>query len=524
MVRIFAVVLAAMALSCSDAPTEPPPVPVPATLEIVSGNEQEGVAGSSVPDSLVVQVRDQNGQPLGQSRVEWDALHGQTHPSSTLADHEGRARTAWTLGTTAGPQKVTARVGSLERSFAAEAHAGAVARLELEPSRVAFDRLGDTARIHVTGFDSHGNVALVRVAWRSSDRYVASVDSAGLVTTWGYGTATLHATAGTVEASVDVVIEATPDRVDRIFFAILSPEEEYGLYVIRADGGDLRRLTDLTDGFLEWDWDVSPDGTRIALTLWPDGYTRRVLYWMFVDTPLPRQFFDWRPWPRPRWSPDGREIAFQGHIDGSLRVHTPATGETERIVVDEVSIATSGGPAWRPDGQQLAWCSFVGSKACQIHVVDRDGGNRRQLTHDEFNLSHSPLYAPDGSGLLYTWAGELVLDPLDGSDAQVLFRGNGGGGDSGVQWHPEGNRILFDNGGISVYDFSTGSVHVLLDDYYARGPRWSPTADRVAYVVRPGGNAEPGLWVRHSATGESVRIYGHPDLERYVRWQPRQDR
>ena len=55
----------------------------------------------------------------------------------------------------------------------------------------------------------------------------------------------------------------------------------------------------------------------------------------------------------PRWSPDGRRIAFISDRDGSDNLWTlPAEGGVPRRVTKEVDFALSS-PAWTPDGQYI---------------------------------------------------------------------------------------------------------------------------------------------------------------------------
>jgi hypothetical protein len=86
-----------------------------AYVTAVSGDGQVGMVGERLAEPLGVQVVDANGVPLRQVAVEWEveAGGGSVSRSVTHTDGQGRASVEWTLGPTAGSQRVRARVGSL---------------------------------------------------------------------------------------------------------------------------------------------------------------------------------------------------------------------------------------------------------------------------------------------------------------------------------------------------------------------------------------------------------------------------
>ena len=82
-------------------------VAIPQTLSIVSGNEQEGASGVSLPEPFVVSVLDQNGAGYTGATVTFVVTSGDgTLSAATLTtDADGRAATTLTLGR--GPETVT---------------------------------------------------------------------------------------------------------------------------------------------------------------------------------------------------------------------------------------------------------------------------------------------------------------------------------------------------------------------------------------------------------------------------------
>ena len=89
--------------------------PRPKTLDKVSGDELEGPAGAAMPQPFVVQIRDQNGNPLEGVAVTFEVTAGGGTLSATTAttDADGLASATLTLGRDPGSNTVTARVSEL---------------------------------------------------------------------------------------------------------------------------------------------------------------------------------------------------------------------------------------------------------------------------------------------------------------------------------------------------------------------------------------------------------------------------
>ena len=89
---------------------------MPHTLTKVSGDGQEGPAGTQLANPFVVSVLDQNGSPLAGAAVRFavTAGGGALSSTTTTTDANGRARSTLTLGSDPGRNTVTATVEGLE--------------------------------------------------------------------------------------------------------------------------------------------------------------------------------------------------------------------------------------------------------------------------------------------------------------------------------------------------------------------------------------------------------------------------
>ena len=146
---------------------------------------------------LTADVRDQNGQVKAGAVVAWSS----SDVSVAVVDG-GLVRAVGN-----GTATVTAASGQASGSaeVAVEQEASAV---EITPTAAAaLAAVGDTVRLAATAVDANGHpVAGAVFAWSSGDEAVATVDSAGLVTAVGNGTAMVTATSGQASGSADITV------------------------------------------------------------------------------------------------------------------------------------------------------------------------------------------------------------------------------------------------------------------------------------------------------------------------------
>lgn len=194
----------------------------------------------------------------------------------------------------------------------------------------------------------------------------------------------------TTSAAVDLVPSFSHDG-KRIAFES-NREGEFRIYVMNADGADQRRIssgpgTDMGAKF-------SPDGTRIAFASdrAGDGYD---MYVMGADgTGIKRLTTGVHNDFSRSWSPDSREIAFNGNrqglgqifiVDrdgGNMRQVTDNPGSTPAFSPGGLFPSFRGDvtPAWSPDGRKLVFSSDRNGHF-EIYTINTDGTGLQRLTY-----------------------------------------------------------------------------------------------------------------------------------------------
>jgi large repetitive protein len=214
LVWIPTALLVCAAAGCKD--SAGPPEERVATIEVASGNAQEGTVATALPQPIVIRALDAQGNAVRGASVAWvvAAANGTIAPVSEVTDAEGRASATWTLGTTASTLGGTATIGTASVSFTAIAKAGAAKTLTLSPGTLVLDAIGATGTFTANALDEYDNAITGRApAWMSASTSIAMVDATGKVTAVTTGTTTVKATLDGVTGEGEVNVAPQPTLI-----------------------------------------------------------------------------------------------------------------------------------------------------------------------------------------------------------------------------------------------------------------------------------------------------------------------
>jgi TolB protein len=239
--------------------------------------------------------------------------------------------------------------------------------------------------------------------------------------------------------------------------SVVEDQRDLDIYVMRADGSDVQRLTNdrVADGAPAW----SPDGDRIAFASAPGLGTEDL---------------------------DGIIVVVDA--DGQGRVDVTRHADTPGAVWDSL-------PAWSPDGSLIAFARATlaagTTPRLDLYVVEPDGGGERPLIED----ASEPAWSQDGSLIAFSstrdrfgqtcfhecgTSPELYVARADGTGLVRLTRSEAS--DVSPAWSPDGARIAFTSdrsnrnahqNEIYVMDTNGGNVRRLTEnDVWDLEPAW----------------------------------------------------
>ena len=152
-------------------------------------------------------------------------------------------------------------------------------------------------------------------------------------------------------------------------------------------------------------------------------------------------------------------------------------------------------PAWSPDGRQLAYVSFEGSRS-SIFVQTLRTGNRFQVSNRP-GINGAPSFSPDGRKLVITLGGvdgNPDIYVLDITSRETTRLTTHRAIDTEGSWSPDGKFIYFTSdrsGGPQVYRISANGgtpERITFEGSYNARPRLSPDGTRLAVVHNDRGN------------------------------------
>lgn len=260
----------------------------------------------------------------------------------------------------------------------------------------------------------------------------------------------------------------------------------------------------------------------------------------------------------PRWSPDGKTIAFYSDRSGSTQVWLihPFGGEARPLTDDKTGcgpLMTDGffaGLEWSPDGKRLAFVAqlpepkekpksdvkVVGVEygegyanvKSRMHIwsVSAEGGKARRLTRGDHHHG-DPRWSPDGKWIALvcnrTRDEEAVTASINKNYDLWLIPSGGGkvrklttneGPDHSPRWSPDGKQIAYlscprcgshsDVYDLSVLEVRTGSSRTLTESFPYSIDRpsaqcWTPDGKRI--LISVGIRTENHLFLASARTG-----------------------
>jgi len=229
---------------------------------------------------------------------------------------------------------------------------------------------------------------------------------------------------------------------------------------------------------------------------------------------------------RPQAEFDGR-IVFQSDLSGNNDIYLLTADGLRRLTGDA---ASDEYPRWSPDGRSIAFTSNRGG-TYQIYVMDADGGNVRRVTSGPDDAIEEGWH-PDGKRIAYTVQRKKAIgrsyrlwtaDLASGAATALLPEFNGS--TALPDFSPAAPLLAFTGKRTRGWDafladLRTGEIRALTEGGKSCRPRFSPDGTRIAYVSSTA-DGKGDVWIVNPDGGGKERLTDRPDsYDYYPAWSP----
>ena len=197
----------------------------------------------------------------------------------------------------------------------------------------------------------------------------------------------------------------------------------------------------------------------------------------------------------PSWSPDGRRVVYQ---QGPIATTAAPRAPGEVLAGSDPGyelVYASGFPAVSPDGRRLVVSERTGrgrpDDRAALAVWNTDGTDPHRIFRAEGSVL-APQWSFDGEWIVFgvgnyflarTRPAHLMMVRADGSGGRVLTTGEGNAGFP--SFSPDGTEVVYrfwsdKAGGLRIVTLADGAVRTLTTGY-DNFPVWSPRGDRIVF-------------------------------------------
>ena len=530
---------------------------VPKELERIAGKCLAKEPGSRYQhvDELLVDLRElQKERQSGESR-----LRGGAAPGSSVDDKPG-SRALWYVAASAVVVALVAAGGAWLGVFGPgdqtpqepmqvvplTTYPGSETQPSFSPdgTQVAFSwdgPTGDNFDIYVKGLDSDTPVRLTSSpasdlwpSWSPDGRYIAFLQAGDdlidpMILEGRISLLLIPAIGGPERRLAEITVRPMlqphhhawlPGGNGLVVADVGSPDEPSALFIVSIETGEKRRLTSPPVGSLgDSGPALSPDGQTLAFVrasrmFVSDLYALK-LSEDFTPSVEPRRLTAKSGMiATPAWTPDGREIIFNGWVTnpGLWRIDVAGSSQPQRLIEAGMSAVT---PAVYPPSNRVVFGQNLFNT--DLRRMQRPNASSTPSPPTPFVSASQyegwPKFSADSNrvafesnrrGVLGIWVSDA-----EGSNPKLLHSEEGTW--SGVpSWSPDGQRIAFNwnpEGQFDIYVISAAGgkpLQLTADPADDQFPTWSHDGRWVYFTSRRSGRYE--VWRVSAAGGEAVQI------------------
>ncbi len=211
----------------------------------------------------------------------------------------------------------------------------------------------------------------------------------------------------------------------------------------------------------------------------------------------------------PRFSPDGKLLAYTSYRDGNPDLYVLNLGTGQRNKVSALP-GLNISPAWSPDGRWLA-LSLSKDGGTNLYLMRPTGGGFQRLTRG-VAISVSPSFSPNGRQIVFTsdrgGSPQIYVMDVEGTNLRRLtFKGDY---NASPRWSPRGDKIAFISNrggeGFQIYLMNPdgSGIQQLTTLGSNEDPAWSANGRHLVFTSDRGGKKD--VYMMHADGSEQKRL------------------
>jgi Tol biopolymer transport system component len=223
------------------------------------------------------------------------------------------------------------------------------------------------------------------------------------------------------------------------------------------------------------------------------------------------------------FSADAKRVTYVAYPEGTLWRSNVDGSERIQLTFPPLYVVQ---PRWSPDGKRIAFMGQEGGKPWSVYVISADGGEMEQPIPGD-PRGADPSWSPDGGALLFgrdpgeepPGAGTLDLEILD-LRTHAISKVPGSQELWSPRWSPDGRYILAllrDGHGLMMFDVKT-QRWTEMSRIGVGYPEWSRKGDFIYFLGIPPVPQSRGLFRLRVSNGKLERVMTLKDFRQAPGW------